>query len=272
MRLATAVILTLTFSQGTSAQTHVRGRVTVTTSAATITGVRVLFRDSASSRTFGVVSDSLGEFDISIPNDILPAKFFVRSDMIGFASVEDVAVNVKALDDLFVVVELDEEAIPVRPLKVLASRAPSHYLDEFNRRARDVQHGSGGTIISRADLIRGGQQSVARVLGGTPGMRYIRDRTGDMESVLSTRGNCAPKVYLDGTPTVVSNVAMISAESLEGAEIYVGPSQGPAEYFDPKGCGVILLWSRRGEAAGDRHYPIIGLGIIASITAILLAK
>lgn len=271
MKLACVAVALLVASTSVVAQTHVTGRVT-TRAGARIRGVSVMLHDSASGRLYGAISDTAGEFDVVVPNELLPRTFYVRTEMLGYGPVEDAAVEISATKPVVLELELDEDAVEVSPLKVTARKNSSVYLDDFARRAENVKKGGGGYILNRVELERGGQQSVARVLASVPGLRYIRDRTGMSETAISTRGNCIPQYYLDGTPLAVANIAMINSASLEGVEVYYGPSSGPAEYFDRRGCGVVLMWSQRGSPQSNVHYPIIGIGIILSIAAFLIAK
>lgn len=268
MKFASATCLLLC-ATAASAQTRISGRV-FNSQGAAIRGVRVILEDSLKTRRFEAVSDSAGGFDVSVTG--LPARLFVTTDMLGYGPVDRVAVDINAKNPPFLELELAEEAVALRPLKVTARKPPADYLSEFRKRADQVKKGGGGYVLEREQLARGGQQSVARLLAAVPGVRYVASRNGSSESVLSTRGNCAPRIYLDGTPLVVNNISMISAESLEGVEVYAGLGLGPAEYFDRTGCGVVLLWSQRGKPAGDVHYPLIGIAVIVSVITILLSK
>ena len=164
------------------------------------------------------------------------------------------------------------DTVKLSPVHVIAKKRQAEFLDEFHRRADQVAHGGGGYILTRPELEHAGQMSVGRLLATVPGVHYVATRGDANETVFLTRGNCAPRFYLDGAPLAVNNINMISSGSLEGVEVYSGLGSGPAEYFDPRGCGTILLWSQRGAPNSTSKYPLIGLGVIGTVVAILLAK
>jgi hypothetical protein len=74
---------------------------------------------------------------------------------------------------------------------------------------------------------------------------------GTQFTVVSTRGYCEPRVYLDGAPVGASAadaLDMVPPQDLQGIEAYNGVGTIPAEY-DPTGraCAVVLLWTRTGR-------------------------
>ena len=164
------------------------------------------------------------------------------------------------------------DTVTLRPVHVTAKRRKSEYLEEFHRRAEQAARGGGGYILARAELERAGQMPIPRLLATVPGIHYVGSRGDVMETVYMTRGNCAPRIYLDGAPLANNNINMISSESLEGVEVYAGVGSGPAEFFDPRGCGTVLLWSQRGTLTNTAKYPIIGLAVVVAIAAFLISK
>jgi len=252
------------------AQVHVNGHVTTNVGAG-ISGVHVILRDTANSHRFDVVSDSTGSFDFLLPKKLVPGVFLISTERLGYEAVEEEIIEVSD-KGLEVVLQLDAKPIPVAAVKAVATERLSE-LDGFRERSKLVKQGAGGYIVERQDLQSAGAQSVARVLTRVPGLVYIPPRRmGATETVFSTRGNCMPRFFLDGVPLVVPDLSFITATSLEGIEVYAAPGDGPTQYSDRLGCARVLMWSRRGEIVPGSRFPLIGVGLMAAITAFLVTR
>jgi len=62
---------------------------------------------------------------------------------------------------------------------------------------------------------------------------------------------CQPRVYLDGTPLMLSKEItineVIAPDQVEAVEFYRGPSETPDRFaYGDTSCGVIVIWSRSG--------------------------
>jgi hypothetical protein len=74
---------------------------------------------------------------------------------------------------------------------------------------------------------------------------------GTQFSVVSTRGYCEPRVYVDGAPvggSAADALDMIPPQDLQAIEAYNSAGTIPAEYNpDNRACAVVLLWTRTGR-------------------------
>lgn len=71
-----------------------------------------------------------------------------------------------------------------------------------------------------------------------------------MRSAATLRGYCLPDVYLDGIPQPEASELdqIITPWNIEGIEVYRGASEVPSKFTSAgSACGVILLWSRKGD-------------------------
>lgn len=232
-------------------------------------GVQIILRDSAGTISYNAISDKAGNFVLTIARGAATGLFLLRAEMLGYATIENAELRIPANQPVALTVEMEEAAIPLRALNVVSDQSPA-FLTGFRERANQIKRGGGGYIIDGAALARDGSLSIARVLASVPGLHYVPGRRNAGETVLSTRGNCQPRFYLDGVPMAGVDISIIMANTLEGVEVYNGPGAGPVEYFDRTGCAVVLMWSRRGEPATTRGYPVIGLAIVGTVLAALL--
>ena len=63
----------------------------------------------------------------------------------------------------------------------------------------------------------------------------------------SAQVGCVPLVYLDDVPVQVEWLENVVPNRIAGLEVYSGAGS-PIQYNNP--CGVILVWTRRGERGG----------------------
>lgn len=106
--------------------------------------------------------------------------------------------------------------------------------------------------LSLHDMLR--RYSDVEIMGNSAGL-YAFSR---IRRDISGRPNCLMQVYYNGAPVgrggVVgvsgvhpTDLRMFSLFGLEAIEVYRSAAEIPQEYGGPSaGCGVILLWSRRG--------------------------
>jgi len=121
----------------------------------------------------------------------------------------------------------------------------------------------GGYLITREDIERRQPNRISQMIAEAPGARvrcpggrcyvifarYERDRL---------RGACRPAVYVDGTYVFGGRNPPAGTErdriddyviptEVEAVEVYDSPGSLPAEFGGSRaGCGVVLIWTRRG--------------------------
>jgi hypothetical protein len=87
-------------------------------------------------------------------------------------------------------------------------------------------------------------------------------------------GGCIPAIFVDGMQLnrVNRNDSLddyVSTLDIEGIEVYRGAASQLGAMYDPTGCGLVAVWTRRGEAvAGGRlawKKILITLGVVGAL-------
>lgn len=124
----------------------------------------------------------------------------------------------------------------------------------------------GGTVFDREALRQRRPVRISHLLATVPGVKVVPIHAGGrlVPLVSSTRsfavgrGVCPMAVYLDGTPFPLGDPRwgdlqsiddLVPPSRLEAVEVYSGPGQRPPGEFRGSGssCGVVALWTRRGD-------------------------
>lgn len=213
------------------------------------------------------MTDGDGRF---VFHNVAPGSTSISAAFLGYAPSEGTVV-VGGGQEVSLEVRLSSQAIELDPIVVEAVRfSGGGMLADVRRRASSafgvVLIGESlerrlPTITRTTDLLR---EHGATVLSN--GSSFYFHRTG-----------CAPHVYIDGVrvtrvprsggglapqlrgredpPEIEAARAlnMIDPESISAMEIYRGPGETPGEFLDSDArCGVVLVWTRRGEGIGSR--------------------
>ncbi|HEV2129941.1 MAG TPA: Plug domain-containing protein [Longimicrobiaceae bacterium] len=111
-----------------------------------------------------------------------------------------------------------------------------------------------GAFVTRADIEKQRAHTTTALLRRIPGVQLVPRPLGGGHTVM-LRGTCAPMVYIDGIKVRLFSGTiddLVTPQALEGIEVYRSAAEVPAEYSGLNaGCGVILLWTRRGRDAGS---------------------
>jgi hypothetical protein len=222
------------------------------------------------------MSTSTGWFELSARSG---GEFVLRGSHPAYTSVAMVAVTVDSVRTLTVVLRLSGGPIPLEP--VIAKGISRDPRNAYRERAR---HGAFGRFITRADIDRMGGYTISHILRMTPEVRIERVMDGAFvnEGVFmrSFGDLCVPSVYLDGTlvPTglVISINDLLSAEEVEGIEVYRSSLTAPLEFRAPafgtanEQCGVIVLWSRQQPRLPLTLKRIFFAAVLVSIPSVML--
>jgi TonB family protein len=136
---------------------------------------------------------------------------------------------------------------------------------------------NAGYFITREQIDREHPRMLVHLLQRVPGVSAARGRFGT--SGVRFRGrNCAPLVWLDGTPMPAGEVDLdsFSPQTLHGIEIYEGATTAPARFVltrDVNSCGTIVLWSRGPDTdpITDTHRPVLVLERLLAEMAVFSA-
>lgn len=217
-------------------------------------------------------SDDSGHFHIRAPG---PGAWRLAADLLGYGSA--VSDSIALSEDELVRVEIRMGVDPIRiedPI-VVVGKAPFVAPDiaDFNRR-RDRGEKTGiGHFIYGEELERSVAGSPSDLLRMVPGVRISRPGRGGGQ-IIHMRGGCVPAVFIDGSQINrfsrgESLDSYVDVFSIEGIEVYRGPQQPAGRFFDRSGCGLVLVWTRRGEYDGESPFSWIrlaaGLGLVLGL-------
>lgn len=119
-----------------------------------------------------------------------------------------------------------------------------------------------GQFISREEFERNPARQLTEFLRPMVGITVVRSELGNR--VVSRRSpGCAPAVFLDGvfmgTGADFDFDGVLTAEQVEGVEVYAGGGQVPPE-FNRGDCGALVIWTRvtGPGVAGTRSHLYLG--------------
>jgi hypothetical protein len=207
----------------------VAGRVIDAGNDEPLGGVTLTLLDALAETSRSFVSNDAGEFIIAIT---APGNYVLRASRIGYATVETPPIEIGEGEVVEVEVRLDVEAVQLEPLTVVVRR-PETQLERdlrgyFERAEAFGEPRLGATqIYTRESLQQWDAWSLEDL---------FRD-------FLHWRPRCTPKLFLDGRRSS-EDLSMMSVFLIEGIELYAGSGPKNSRFWDPQGCGVILVWRR----------------------------
>lgn len=212
----------------------------------------ISMEDRVAAETF---SNDAGVFALEAPAS---GTWRIRAQMIGYGTVESKPVDVLPGGEVAVEVRMQVEAVPVEPVVAtgeMSSMSPD--LQGFYERVRTGRSTGFGRFVTREDVENSAVAEPSGLLRMIPGVRvtrrYRRSRTGN---TITMSGGCVPAIFVDGTQiNRVGGVAdelddFVNRGNIEGIEVYRGTGQQVDRFYDARGCGMILVWTRRGTSEG----------------------
>ncbi len=256
-----ALALALFGAGAASAQVRIVGRVIEAETEKPIAGADIYFRTPDNVYAGRAVTDGLGRFEKIIHNR---EGVKIRAVRLGYRQNLSPILYFDRRDFYQVEIRLDQEAVLLAPLEVIgrSGAIPSHFLDAYRDRLRT----GNGYYITRADIERQHPGMVTDLLRAVPGVEVVSSGSGERPVVQTVRGaarGCLMQVYVDGmllnrrvrtmggsTRTDIFRIDdAVAPASVEGIEIYAGLSSIPPEFLTPDApCGVIAIWTRRGDS------------------------
>ena len=212
-----------------------------------VEGAEITVAGRASSQ----VSNGEGHFQIG---ELSPGTHTLSVRYLGRGPVET-QVEVPPEGTLEVEIRLAVKPVELAPMVVTATPRNS-YLEEmgfYDRR----DAGLSGTQFTRQALEERDPRSLAEVLVSVPGLRVMPGELGRFQVRmrrairLTTDGGegCSPALFVDDVRSDVGWLQDLDPARLEAMEIYSG-ANAPLRYNDA--CGVILVWTRRGQRGRER--------------------
>jgi hypothetical protein len=157
-------------------------------------------------------------------------------------------------------------AVELRPVVVYGRQGlKGHMAGFYARKERGM-----GRFITREEIESRNPANLTDMFRMVAGAQVSQRGAG--RSVIRFRGlSCPPLAWLDGQPLFAGEFDLdaLSPRSLEGIEIYSGPSSVPTEFLGTRSisssCGTIVLWSREGVQRAKRRKGISAAAEIAQL-------
>lgn len=225
-----------------------------------IGGAEVVLRGSS----VRIESDDHGEFNLA---KIPAGQITLAVRRIGFRP-DSAQIMVQAGQIIPLELTVDRLAIELQPVLVYGRRNITGRMAGFYyRKGRGIGH-----FVTREEIERRNPANLTDMFRMIPGARV--ESRGPGRNIIRFRGTqCAPLTWLDGTPLFAGEFDLdaLSPRSLEGMEIYSGPSSVPTEFLGTRtissSCGTIILWSRQGELRRKKNKGPSPASVIAQMVA-----
>ncbi len=240
-RLRTAgVMAAIALPATLAAQAPLVGTVTDATSGQPIAGVELTIEQWGLHAT----SDSAGHYRIVLPGGV----YQFRARKIGYQP-ETRILNVVVADTIHL--DLTMTIAPVQ-LPELTAKAvwDMRYRSEFEQRVKE----GFGHFLTPALLRKNEHRTLASLIQAAAPGAHVIHRGG--RAYARGRKGCPMAVWIDGIiqylPSIGGSAGFAPpdlnewpVEEIEGVEVYVGPTETPAEYnLTGSDCGVLLIWTR----------------------------
>lgn len=263
--------LALLLAAGPVPAQQVTGVVVDHPAGAPLRNVHVTLLDLEQRQYDGVLTDSLGRFTLSPP---AAGSWLVRAEHLGYTTTRSEPVSVSPGERVRIEIRLSTQPISVEPV-VVVGRSPEGNADieAFYDRVRYGRRTGLGTFVTRAEIEKSAALEPSDLLRRVPGVQVVA-RSGRVGSTsrIRVRG-CRPTVYVDGMPINHPGITgsldeLVPLTDIEGIEVYRGVGRTVDGYHDPNGCGLILVWTRRGTSDGpDSSWVrfLIGTALLLSV-------
>jgi hypothetical protein len=247
------------------------GTVLDATTGRGLEGAQITLMDADEAVHGTAQTDSSGRFVLRVPG---PGTWKLAIGMLGYQSMVSAPIGFADAEAVAVEITLDVDAIPLEPLVVTGRRSMrSPDIQAFyDRRDRAARSGFG-RFVTREDIERSPPIRATDLVRSMVGVRVVPGR-GGRGAGIRMAGGCIPAIFVDGMQLnrVNRNDSLddyVATLDIEGIEVYRGPASQLGALHDPTGCGLVAVWTRRGEAvAGGRldwKRILITLGVIGTL-------
>lgn len=255
--------LALALGASATAAQSIVGRTVHDPTGQALEGVHITLLDDRGERHSETFTDATGTFGIPVPH---PGSWRVRAELIGFAAVESEPVAVTEDERVRLEIRMAVEAVPLDPV-IVTSRTSNQRptIRDFYDRVEQGRHSGLGQYVTREDVERQSPWRPSDLLRSISGVRVVtRTRgPGSFNEVRMSRG-CVPSIYVDGMQINRFGAGTapldeyVTASAIEGVEIYRGAGRTVSRYHDDRGCGLILVWTRRHADATEARPLSLG--------------
>ena len=214
-----------------------------------IGGVRVALVDLNGQEQVAAYSDDDGDFALKLPYE---TEWTLAAEMIGYAAARSDTLRAGPHDRVTVQIRLTVEPVEIgEPIVVTAVARMNPDLRAFYERMERGRISGFGRFVSREDIDRIRPIEPTDILRTTSGVRIVQGGFGRGRGVTMAGGSCVPALFIDGVQINRHDRGdslddFLAVQAIEGIEIYRGAQQ-VGRFFDQRGCGLVLVWTRRGE-------------------------
>lgn len=191
------------------------------------------------------VAGADGRFQLSLP---AAGEWLLTVELIGYRSVSNEPIEVLTAAVVDVRITLSIVAVPLEPITIVSRRGRGSYLEGFYNRMERSRGPGLGHFISREQVDQVPFRRPSDLLRRVPGLQVDGGR-GPRGAVVGMRGGCVPAVFIDGSQINRHDIResvddYLQVPEIEGVEVYLGASARVQSFYDPRGCGVVLIWTR----------------------------
>ncbi|MBR9988811.1 MAG: carboxypeptidase regulatory-like domain-containing protein [Gemmatimonadetes bacterium] len=214
-------------------------------------------------------SRSDGSFLLLVPG---AGRYFITAERIGLKTLDSTAIDVPARGAVEISVTMSAQAVELSGLVVVAQRRNLSQTELIAERVQSARALGLGRTMTREEIEeRRAPHTAALINSAAP---HVRIRRGPQDANTVFVRDCPLAVYVDGVlinrqPTNVNFI--VNPQDLLAVEVYRGASQ-MRDYIDPRGCGTVLLWTKRGEDQSGSPITWLRIGVAAALLGILLLK
>jgi hypothetical protein len=237
-----------------------------------LVGVRVAALDMEGREQVAAYSDDEGDFNLKLPAD---GGWMLVAELIGYALARSDTVQAGPHDQVIVRIRLTVEPVRIdEPIVVTAiSRVNPDLRAFYDRMERGHQSGFG-RFVSREDIDRIRPIDPTDLLRMTSGVRVVEGGYGRGRGLRMAGGTCTPAVFIDGVQinhfdNRDSIDDFLAVQAIEGIEVYRGAQQ-VGRFFDREGCGMVLVWTRRGHPDPDGRRGLLRIIAGAAVFGLIL--
>ena len=264
-----ASLILATLGAGVSQAQSLRGVVLDAATRNPIAGTIIQAGSDHGNQPRRATTDSSGEFSLILG---APGLYTVTATRIGYLQHRGDTVRVGNSETVGLRIELDRNAIPLRP--VVVTERLSWLPDGFEQRRST----GFGRFMTRTDIENRRGSRTTDLLRGMPGLQLTPVGRGrGSTSLLQMRGTsglCTPAVWIDGIPLADGTRGLdevLNPGQLEAIEVYNSTTTAPIQYRTGN-CGVLLFWTRRGpdENRVKTKWWKLALGATVGLGLVLL--
>ena len=227
------------------------GRVTDQDGETGLSDVDINIVNRLSGRT---ISNQQGRFGLQ---RITPGLVEIQFERLGYEPRSSTVI-VQPGVTMDVLVQMSTQPIPLEPIRVVAVR--SAYLERNGFYERSVR--TWGTQFGPAEIEALTLNSLSELMYRVPAVEIEGGGgVGNPATVVSRRRGggtetaCRLDIYLDGVRMDSYDFNEVAPNQVEALEVYQGLDV-PIQYqrrSSESGCGIVLIWTKRGPSAGMRR-------------------